>query len=63
MRLQDVHLNHRSKESIIRTENSRVLNSKETAVDIGILITSRYGDRKIMQSIRVMGKPPMSLRK
>ena len=30
---------------------------KET-VDIDILVTSRNGDRKIMQSIRVMSRPP-----
>ena len=31
---------------------------KET-VDIDILVTSRNGDRKIMQSIRVMSRPPL----
>ena len=30
---------------------------KET-VDIGILVTSRNGDRKIMQSIRMKSRPP-----
>ena len=30
---------------------------KET-VDIGILVISRYGDRKIMQSIRITSRPP-----
>ena len=30
---------------------------KET-VDIDILVTSRNGDRKIMQSIRIMSRPP-----
>ena len=30
---------------------------KET-VDIAILVTSRNGDRKIMQSIRIMSRPP-----
>ena len=29
---------------------------KET-VDIGILVTSRNGDRKIVQSIRIMSRP------
>ena len=29
---------------------------KET-VDIGILVTSRNGDRKIMQSARIIGRP------
>ena len=35
---------------------------KET-VDIDILVTSRNGDRKIMQSIRVMSRPPSKIRK
>ena len=35
---------------------------KET-VQIDILITSRNGDRKIMQSIRIMGRPPSTERK
>ena len=30
---------------------------KET-VDIDILVTSRNGDRKIMQAIRIMSRPP-----
>ena len=34
---------------------------KET-VDIDILITSRNGDRKIMQSIRIMSIHPLKLR-
>ena len=35
---------------------------KET-VDIDILVTSRYGDRKIMQSIRITNRPPSKKRK
>ena len=35
---------------------------KET-VDIGILVTSRNGDRKIMQFIRIMSRPPKRIRK
>ena len=35
---------------------------KET-VDIDILVTSRNGDRKIMQSIRIMSRPPLRKRK
>ena len=35
---------------------------KET-VDIDILVTSRNGDRKIMQSIRITGRPPSRIRK
>ena len=35
---------------------------KETA-DIDILATSRNGDRKIMQSIRITSRPPLRKRK
>ena len=35
---------------------------KET-VDIGILATSRIGEQKIMQSIRIMSRPPLKRRK
>ena len=35
---------------------------KET-VDIDILVTSRKGDRKIMQSIRITSRPPSRKRK
>ena len=35
---------------------------KET-VDINILVTSRNGDRKIMQSIRITSRPPSKIRK
>ena len=35
---------------------------KET-VDIGILVTSRNGDRKIMQSNRTTSRPPLRIRK
>ena len=35
---------------------------KET-VDIDILVTSRNGDRKIIQSIRITRKPPLIKRK
>ena len=35
---------------------------KET-VDIDILVTSRNGDRKIMQSIRITNRPPSRKRK
>ena len=36
--------------------------TKET-VDIDILVISRNGDRKIMQSIRIMSRPPLRKRK
>ena len=35
---------------------------KETA-DIEILVKSRNGDRKIMQSIRIQSRPPSKIRK
>ena len=35
---------------------------KET-VDIDILVTSRNGDRKMMQSIKIMSRPPSRKRK
>ena len=35
---------------------------KET-VDIDIIVTSRNGDKKIMQSIRITNRPPMRIRK
>ena len=35
---------------------------KET-VDIDILVTSRNGDRKFMQSIRIMSRSPSRIRK
>ena len=35
---------------------------KET-VDIDILVTSRNGDRKIMQSFRIMSRPPSRKKK
>ena len=34
---------------------------KET-VDIDLLVTSRNGDRKIMQSIRITSRPPSKIR-
>ena len=34
---------------------------KET-VDMDILVTSKHGNRKIMQSIRIMSKPPSRIR-
>ena len=36
--------------------------TKET-VDIGVLVTSRNGDRKIMQFIRITSRPPSRIRK
>ena len=41
-------------------EFSRV---RKQTVDIDILVTSRNGDRKIMQSIRITSRPPSRKRK
>ena len=37
--------------------------AKRENVDIGILVTSRNGDREIMQSIRITSRPPSGIRK
>ena len=36
----------------------RILGARKETVDIDILVTSRNGDRKIMQSIRITTRPP-----
>ena len=37
--------------------------ARKENVDIDILVTSRNGDRKIMQSIRITSRPPLRKRK
>ena len=37
--------------------------AKKETVDIDILVTSRNGDRKIMQSIKITTRPPSRKRK
>ena len=37
--------------------------AKKEIADVDILVTSRNGDRKIMQSIRITSRPPSSIRK
>ena len=37
--------------------------ARKEIIDINILVTSRNGDRKIMQSIRIMIRPPLRIRK
>ena len=37
--------------------------ARKEIADIDILVTSRTGDRKIMQSIRIMSRPPSRKRK
>ena len=41
----------------------RIPDSRNETVNIDILVTSRYGDRKIMQSIGIMSRPPSKKRK
>ena len=36
---------------------------KKETVDIDILVTSSNGDRKVMQSIRILSRPPSRKRK
>ena len=36
--------------------------ARKKTVDIDILVTSRNGDRKIMQSIRITSRPPLTIR-
>ena len=44
-------------------KGQRIQEKKEETVDIDILITSRSGDRKIMQSIRITSRPSSRIRK
>ena len=44
-------LDHRSKESILYVENSESNCARKETVDTGLLLTSKNGNRKIMQSI------------
>ena len=37
--------------------------ARKEAIDIDVLVTSKNGDRKIMQSIRIMSIPPSRKRK
>ena len=37
--------------------------ARKKTVDLDILVTSRKGDRKIMQSIRTTSRPPSRMRK
>ena len=48
--------------SINREFQSQAVTGKYT-IDIDILITSRNEDRKIMQSIRITSRPPLTIRK
>ena len=52
---------------MIRQRNAcsrqRILGARKETVDIDILVTSRNGDRKIMQSIRITSRPTSRKRK
>ena len=49
---------HRSKESIPQAENSRAqLCEERNCVNIDILVASRNGEKKIVQSIRITSRP------
>ena len=37
--------------------------ARKEPVDIDILVTSRNGDKKIMQSVRITSRPPSRIRK
>ena len=37
--------------------------ARKKTVDVDILVTSRNGDRKVIQSIRIMNRPPSGKRK
>ena len=50
------------KQSKGREFHSLAVQEKET-VDIDILVTSRNGDREIMQSISIKIRPPSKMRK
>ena len=47
-----------------KKKNKKIIRESSCAKkEIDILVTSRNGDRKIMQSIRITSRPPSSIRK
>ena len=50
-------------EIISREFNRESSCTRKETVDIDILVTSRNGDRKIMQSIRIRSRSPLRIRK
>ena len=57
------HLDHRSKKLFCRQGVSEFKRARKKRFDTGILITSRMGDRKIMQTIRITTGPLSRMRK
>ena len=51
------HLDHTSKESIYSQRISESSCARKETVDIDTLVTSRNGDPKIMQSIKITSRP------
>ena len=51
------------KKAFYRQRIPEFSHAKKETVDIDILVTSRNGDRKIMQSIRITSRPPSRKRK
>ena len=51
------------REAFHRQRISECSCARKGTVDIDILVTSRNGDRKIMQSIRITSRPPPRKRK
>ena len=42
----------------MHTWHGKNIQSRKETVDINIVVTSRNGDRKIMQSIKIKSRPP-----
>ena len=51
------------REAFYRQRISEFSHARKETVDIDILVTSRNGDRKIMQSIRITSRPRLRKRK
>ena len=51
------------RKAFYRQRISEPICTREETLDIDILVTSRNGDRKIRQSIRITSRPPLRKRK
>ena len=51
------------RKAFCRQRNPEFSRARKETVDIDILVKSRNGDRKIMQSIRITSRPPSRKRK
>ena len=63
LRLKAISITYKSKKNISQTEKYRVYMCEGKTVDIGILITPRNCDRKIMQCIRITSGDATRIRK